>query len=42
MLREEDLLFRGSWHYAGKKMVMKITCDRIFDGAYTRLVFVPK
>ena len=42
MLREEDLLFTGSWHYAGKKMVVKITRDRIFNGAYTRLIFVPQ
>ena len=41
-LRHENILFRGNWHYQGKKIVVKIYDDRIFDGAYTRLVFVPQ
>jgi hypothetical protein len=42
VLKEEDILFRGYWHYEGKKMVVKIYDDRIFDGSYTILVFVPQ
>lgn len=42
VLKEEDILFRGYWHYEGNNMVVKIYDDRIFDGAYTELVFVPQ
>lgn len=40
--RDEDILFRGQWRYDGKNMVVEIQDDRIFDGAYTELVFVPQ
>ena len=41
-LREEDILFRGYWHYKGKNMVVEIGEDNIFNGAYAKLVFTPQ
>ena len=42
ILKEEDLLFRGTWKYVKGKMVFKISKDYVFDGAYKELVFVPQ
>lgn len=42
VISDENLLFRGSWRYKKGNMVVKITEDNIFDGAYKELVFVPQ
>lgn len=42
ILGEEDVLFEGRWSFSGKKLVLKISEDNLFDGAYKKLVFVPK
>ena len=42
VISQENLLFRGSWRYKKGNMVVKITEDNIFDGAYKELVFVPQ
>lgn len=41
-LREENVLFAGYWHYDGENMVVEISEDNFFNGAYTELVFVPQ
>lgn len=41
-LREEDILFRGYWHYEGTNMVVEIGNDSIFNGVYSELVFSPQ
>ena len=42
VISQESLLFCGSWKYKGENMVVKITEDNFFDGAYKELVFVPQ
>ena len=41
-LKEENILFRGYWHYEGKDMVMEIYEDNIFNGTYSELTFAPQ
>lgn len=38
---EKDVLFRGTWSYSGKRLVLKISEDNLFNGAYKKLVFEP-
>ena len=42
VISQENILFRGRWKYEGENMVVKITEDNFFDGAYKELVFVPQ
>jgi len=42
VISDEYLLFHGRWRYKKGNMVVKITEDNIFDGAYKELVFVPQ
>lgn len=42
VLRYENILFRGYWHYEGKNMVVEICEDNIFAGAYGKLIFTPQ
>ena len=42
VISDEYLLFHGSWRYKKGNMVVKITEDNIFDGAYKKLIFVPQ
>ena len=42
VISDEYLLFHGRWRYKKGNMVVKITEDHIFDGAYKKLIFVPQ
>ena len=42
ILHEENILLRGRWEYKGRNMIVKISEDNIFGGAYKELVFVPQ
>lgn len=42
VISDEYLLFHGRWRYKKGNMVVKITEDHIFDGAYEKLIFVPQ
>lgn len=42
VLREENILLRGSWNYVKGSMVVEIHEDNLFGGAYTELVFEPQ
>ena len=42
LLDEERLLFKGDWHYEGENLVVTITEDKIFGGAYKTIVFTPQ
>lgn len=42
VLHHENILLRGSWRYKKGNVVVKITEDNIFNGAYKELVFVPQ
>ena len=39
---DEIMLIRGNWKYVGNTMVFEIETDNIFDGSYTKLVFIPQ
>ena len=41
-LKDENILFRGYWHYAGKDMVVELCEDNIFNGTYSELTFAPQ
>ena len=42
VISDEYILFHGRWRYKKGNMVVKITEDHIFDGAYKKLIFVPQ
>lgn len=42
VLREENILLRGTWKYINSSMVVEVLVDKLFGGAYTELVFNPQ